>query len=45
VKLAFSLGPHVLGDENRTAHNDYDDTEIDVETVGSGGDSACKQSN
>ena len=34
MKLAFSLGPHVLGDENRTAHNDYDDTDIDVETVG-----------
>lgn len=41
MKLAFSLGPHVLGDENRTAHENHSDSDIHVEIIGSGGDSAC----
>ncbi len=31
MKLAFFSGSHVLGDENRTAHDNHSDSDIDLE--------------
>ena len=43
--LLWSLATNILSEENRTTHDDYGDTYIDVEIVGAGSECPCKQGN